>query len=126
MGLWTPPETFKSLLMSWSTNEAFTDPAIRRPMSFRSEFKFFLKDIPVEITVRLFNPIHSEDIVVEQSHTISVPGAGPVEESVCADETQEGEVVQAVVRRFVSSYNAAIAQGMKPDASWLKLDTNFR
>ena len=51
-----------------------TDPAIREPMAFRSEFKFFLRDIPVEITLRLYNPIHSSTIVVRQSHLISVPG----------------------------------------------------
>ena len=63
--------------MSWSTSEAFTDPAIREPRSFRSEFKFFLRDIPVEITLRLYSPIHSDNLVVRQSHTISVPGLDP-------------------------------------------------
>ena len=111
--------------MSWSTNEAFTDPAIRGSMSFRSEFKFFLKEIPVEITLRLYDPIHSEDIVVRQSHMISVPEMGPAQEPVCADQTLEGEVVQSVIRQFLDVYNAAVGKGLKPEASWLKLDTNF-
>lgn len=111
--------------MSWSTSEALTDPAIRNPISFRSEFRFFLKEIPVEITLRFFNQIHSDDLVVRTSHSISVPGLGPVEQAACADESKEGEVIQSVVHGFVCVYNAAIAQGLKPDASWLKRNADF-
>lgn len=111
--------------MSWSTREAFTDPAIRESMAFRSEFRFHLRDIPVEITLRLFDPIHAENIVIRQSHTISVPGLDPVELDACADDTQVGEVIQCVVSGFVRVYNAAIAQGQKPDASWLKPNPDF-
>ena len=67
--------------MSWSISEAMTDPAIREPMSFRSEFRFYLRDIPVEITLRLYNPIHSSTIIVRQSHLISVPGLDGQEEA---------------------------------------------
>jgi hypothetical protein len=49
--------------MSWSLTEALTDPAIRKAVSFRSEFKFFLGDIPVEITLRLCKPIHSSALI---------------------------------------------------------------
>lgn len=111
--------------MSWSTSEALTDPAVRKPISFHSEFRFFLKDIPVEITLRIFNQIHSDDLIVRQSHTISVPSLGPVEPTPCADQSQEGEVIQSVVHSFVTVYHAAIAQGLKPDASWLKRNPDF-
>ena len=111
--------------MSWSTSEAFTDPAIRDPMSFRSEFKFFLRDIPVEITLRSYSPIHSDKVVVRQSHTISVPGLDPAQQAACADDSKEGEVIQSVIHGFVCVYNAAITQGLKPDASWLKRNADF-
>lgn len=112
--------------MSWSTSEALTDPAIREPMSFHSEFKFFLRDIPVEITVRLFNPIHSSTVIVRPSHLISVPGLDPQEKAACEDSTRDGEVLQQVVSEFVCVYNAAIAKGLRPDASWLQANPEFR
>jgi hypothetical protein len=45
--------------MSWSKEEALTDPAVREPMIFASEVRFRLRDIPTEITVRLYRPLHS-------------------------------------------------------------------
>lgn len=88
--------------MSWSPTEAMTDPAIRAPMSFRSEFKFLLRDIPVEITLRLYNPIHSSTIVVRRSHLISVPGLDRPEQASGEDQTQDGEALQNVISEFVS------------------------
>ena len=111
--------------MSWSTSEAMTDPAIREPMAFRSEFKFFLRNIPVEITLCLYNPIHSTTVVVRQSHLISVPGLDQHEQGVCEDQTQDGEVLQSVVSQFVCVYNAAVAKGLKPDSSWLQQNPDF-
>jgi len=103
-----------------------TDPAIREPMSFRSEFKFFLRDIPVEITLRLYNPIHSSTIVVRRSHLISVPGLARPEPASGEDQTQDGEALQSAISEFVSAYNAATAKGLKPDASWLQQNPEFR
>jgi len=60
-----------------------TDPAIREPISFRSEFKFFLRDIPVEITLRLYNPVHSDTVIVRQSHFIAVAGVDQEEQAAC-------------------------------------------
>jgi hypothetical protein len=111
--------------MSWSISEAMTDPAIREPMAFHSEFKFFLRDIPVEITIRLYNPIHSSSVLSRQSHTISVPGLDPQEQTACEDQTQDGEVLQSVISGFVCAYNAAVAKGLKPDPSWLKQNPAF-
>jgi hypothetical protein len=111
--------------MSWSISEAMTDPAIREPMSFRSEFRFFLRDIPVEITLRLYNPIHSSTIIVRQSHLISVPGLDGPGQASCEDQTQDGEVLQSVVNEFVCIYNAAIAKGLKPETNWLQQNPGF-
>ena len=111
--------------MSWSTSEALTDPAIREPLSFRSEFRFHLRDIPVEITVRLYNRVHSSTVMLRQSHTISVPGLDPQEQASCEDETQDGEVLQNLISHFVCVYNVAVGKGMKPDASWLQRNPDF-
>ena len=112
--------------MSWSTSEALTDPAIREPMSFRSEFKFFLRDIPVEITLRLYNPIHSSTVIVRRSHLISVPGLDQARPANCEDQVHEGEALQIVISELVRVYNAAIAKGLKPEASWLQQNPEFR
>ncbi len=111
--------------MSWSTSEAMTDPAIREPMSFRSEFKFHLKDIPVGITLRLYSGIHSGTVIVRQSHFISVPGLDKQEQAACEDQTEDGEALQSVVSGLVCVYNAAIAKGLKPEASWLQSNPEF-
>ena len=95
MGLLLRPARHSFRFMSWSTSEAMTDPAIREPIDFRSEFKFFLRDIPVEITLRLYSPIHSSEILVRQSHLISVPGLDPQEQAACEDQTRKAKYCKA-------------------------------
>jgi len=112
--------------MSWSISEAMTDPAIREPMSFRSEFKFFLRDIPIEITLRLYNPIHSNTVVVRRSHLILIPGLDRKAKASGEDQTQDGEALQSVISEFVSAYNDAIARDLRPDGSWLQQNPEFR
>ncbi len=113
-------------MSNWSTSEALTDPAIREPIAFRSEFRFHLRDIPTEITLRVYNPIHSSTVLVRQSHSISVPGLDPQEQAACEDQTQEGEALQAVIGQLVCTYNAAVEKGLKPDPSWLQPNADFR
>jgi hypothetical protein len=102
-----------------------TDPAIREPMTFRSEFRFSLRDIPVEITLRLYSPIHSSSIVVRKSHRLSIPGLDEPIQVGADEQTEEGEALQEVICQFVHAYNAAIAKGLKPDTSWLQQDPKF-
>ena len=80
-----------------------TDPAIREPMSFRSEFKFLLKGIPTEITLRLYNPIHSSAVVVRQSHRIAIPGLDAQERAACEDDKALPLWIEA--RRLYHSVN---------------------
>jgi hypothetical protein len=112
--------------MSWSREEAVTDPAIVHPMKFLSEFRFSLRDIPVEIIVRLYKPVHSGKIVARRSHDITVEGisAGPGENF--DDDCSEGEALREAVNKLVSVYNAARAKGLKPEASWLKPNPDFK
>jgi hypothetical protein len=109
----------------WSREEALTDPAIREPLVFLSEFRFSLRDIPVEIAVRLYRPVHSNKIVVRRSHDISVSGLNAQKAAECGDDSKEGEVLHGAVDELLCVYNAARAQGLKPDASWLKPNTDF-
>ena len=111
--------------MSWSREEALTDPAIREPLIFLSEFRFCLRDIPVEIAVRLYRPLHSGKIVVRRSHDISVSGLDPQQAAACNDDSGEGEVLHAAVDELICVYNAARAQGLTPDKSWLKPNADF-
>jgi hypothetical protein len=109
----------------WSREEALTDPAIRQPLVFISEFRFSLRDIPVEIAVRLYRPVHSSKIVVRRSHDISVSGLSAQQATECKDDSKEGEVLHAAVDELLCVYNAARANGLKPDTSWLKPNPNF-
>ncbi len=113
-------------MSNWSISEALTDPAIHQPITLRSEFKFTLRHIPTEITLRLYTPLHSSAVLVRQSHSISVPGLDPQEPAACEDETQEGEALQAVISQLVCTYNAGVAKGLQPDASWLQTNPDFR
>ena len=102
-----------------------TDPAVRDAMIFRSEYRFCLRDIPVEITLRLYKPIHSSSIVVRKSHRLSIPGVDEQTRTTAEEQTEEGEALQGVICEFVHIYNAAVAKGLKPDSSWLQQDSKF-
>ena len=106
--------------MSWSREEALTDPAISEPMKFLSEFRFCLRDIPVEITIRLYQPVHSGRIVIRRSHDIAVDGVSSAKTHNYDENSSEGEALEAAVCDLVAVYNAARAKGLKPDRSWLK------
>src|SRR5207237_10315631 len=109
----------------WSRDEAVTEPSLRDPLIFLSEFVFSLRDIPTEISVRLYRPIHSAKIVVRRSHDMSVSGLNAQQAAKCEDESKEGEVLHAAVDELLCVYNAARAQGLRPDASELNLNSNF-
>ncbi len=112
--------------MSWSREEALTDPAVVEPMKFLSEFRFSLRDIPGEITVRLYQPVHSGKVVVRRSHDLAIKGLNSAQTEKCDDDSSEGDVLHAAVNELVCLYNAARAQGLKPDASWLKPNADFK
>jgi len=112
--------------MSWSREEALTDPAIVEPMRFLSEFRFSLKGIPTEITVQLYKPVHSGKIVIRRSHHVAVEGISSAKTHDYDEESSEGDALQAAVCDLVSVYNQARAKGSKPDASWLKPNPDFK
>src|SRR5438105_4757702 len=112
--------------MSWSREEALTDPAVREAMMFTSEFRFCLRDIPTEIILRLYRPLHSGRLVVRRSHDLLIPQVtAPAPAAHVDDGDSEGDVLHVVVDEMVSLYNTARAQGLTPDTSWLKPNANF-
>src|SRR5438105_7838052 len=103
----------------WSREEALTDPSIREPLIFLSEFRFSLRDIPTEITIRLYRPIHSSKIIVRRSHDVSVNGVDAAAAAPPDDEGHEGEVLHGAVDQHLSLYNAARTKRLNTDTSWL-------
>lgn len=95
------------------------------PMKLLSEFHFSLRDIPTEIVVRLYQPVHSADILVRRSHDIVIDGI-KAPASDCDNCSSEGEVLQAAVNDLIAAYNAARAKGLKPDSSWLEPNADFK
>ncbi len=113
--------------MSWSREEALTDPAVREPMIFVSEFRFHLKDIPTEITVRLYRPLHSGDYLVRRSHHLSIPQVQVPAAAAEDDEApSEGRALHQVMEEYISLYNAACAEGLIPSPIWLVRNPEFR
>jgi hypothetical protein len=92
---------------------------------FLSEFRFFLRDIPTEITVRLYQPMHSGGIVFRRSHDIAISGVNPPAPIECEDDCGEGEILHVAVNDLIAVYNAARAKGLKPETSWLKPNARF-
>src|SRR5438270_6829730 len=105
--------------MSWSREEALTDPAVREPMMFTSEFRFRLRDIPTEIILRLYRPLHSGRIVVRRSHDLSISWfAAPAPAAHSDVRESVGGGLHALVDEMVSLYNSACRQGLTPDSCW--------
>ena len=113
--------------MSWSREEALTDPAVREPMIFVSEFRFHLKDIATEITIRLYRPLFHGDYIVRRSHHLSIPQVEipptPAEDD---GEPSEGGALHKAMQEYISLYNAACAQGLVPSPIWLTRNPEFR
>jgi hypothetical protein len=111
--------------MSWSREEALTDPAVKEPMMFLSEFRFHLRDIPTEITMRIYRPLQSGGIIVRRSHNLSIPQFAAPAPAKETEIESEGEALHAAVNELIQYYNAARAKGLKPEASWLVPNAGF-
>ena len=112
--------------MSWSKEEALTDPAVRDPMIFLSEFLFRLKDIPTDVTIRLYRPLHSGRMVARRSHDLVIPGVPAPAAPEGEEPDSEGAALHIAINELVQTYNAARAKGLNPDASWLKPNEQFQ
>jgi hypothetical protein len=112
--------------VSWSREEALTDPAVREPMMFVSESRFNLRDIPTEITIRVYRLLFSDQYVAHCSHKLAIPRVStppsPTEDDA---KSSEGATLHQAVEQLVALYNAARSQGLTPEASWLIPNADF-
>src|SRR5689334_18987042 len=112
--------------MSWSREEALTDPAVRDPLIFVSEFRFRLPEIPTEIVIRIYRPLFSGQYVARSSHKLAVPRVNPPAPPADDNaEPSEGRTLHQAVDEFVSVYKAARAKGLTPEAAWLIPNADF-
>ena len=94
---------------------------------FVSEFRFHLKDISTEITLRLYRPLFSGDYIVRRSHDLSIPQVqAPAPTAEDDAEPSEGGALHKAMDELISHYNAACAQGLTPTPIWLVRNTEFR
>src|SRR5205823_12917505 len=99
--------------MSWSREEALTDPAVREPMMFTSAFRFRLRDIPTEGILRRYRSLHSGRIVVRRSHDLSIPQVAAPAPAPRADASvMECASLHAAVDEVFSVYNTARVSGL--------------
>jgi hypothetical protein len=111
--------------MPWTVETALGDAAVEQPVQFVSEFKFFLKDIPTEITIRLYRPVNGSGVQFTQSHFIQTPDqAGPYRTSRPWND-DEPRALHQVIDGLTSYYKAAVLNGHKPSADWLHENSHF-
>jgi len=94
-------------------------------MIFVSEVRFRLRDIPTEIVLRLYRPLHSGRIILRRSHDLTIPKIAPPVPAQPHGNDSEGEALHAAVHEIVSLYNAARDEGLTPDVSWLTPNKDF-
>ncbi len=93
---------------------------------FVSEFRFVLRDIPTEITIRIHRPIFAGQYVARCSHKLVIPGVNaPAVPDEDGAEPSEGRTLHNAVEQLVAPYNAARSQGLAPSTSWLVPNTEF-
>ena len=105
--------------------DILSQKGIETPVRFVSEYRFYLKYIPVSITIRLYEPALGDGYFFKQSHLIHTPvQAGPYMTDHATGSSEEA-AVQRALETFLSYYNGAIKEGYEPEESWLVPNKNF-
>lgn len=111
--------------MKKTTDTLFIHDSIDCAFEFVSEHRFFLKDIPIEIIIRLERPIGADGIYFKQSHFIQTPlQAGPYATSRPWND-DEMSALRQVVTAFTTEYTTAVSKGHQPSKEWLVANENF-
>lgn len=105
--------------MPWSIDEALNDEAIEKTELTQSGYSFWLRGIPVEISVILsVNPVHG-GFNFHLSHFINTPSqAGPYRPSRPWGD-YEAYALHLAVTAITQYYNQAIGEGHQPSREWL-------
>jgi hypothetical protein len=84
-----------------------------------AEYKFELENIPVTISIRLYQRIVEGDIEVRQSHYIRTPLMSHPHIPETSRYSNLDDAVLEAIKGFTVLYNAALQQGFSPNESWL-------
>ena len=120
------------VLMCWTEEEkkAFKQyvdsELIHEPIKLIGGYKFYLGTLKHEITIRLFVPFQSQQILFEQSHFIHTPTQLGAYETSRPWNDNVYAAINQVLQGFTEYYNSAIRAGYEPDDSWLVPNPNFR
>lgn len=105
--------------MPWTPKDALNNPAVEYPMQLVGEYKFRLKGILTEITIRLYKPFSSDGVEFQQSHFIKTPLQGTEYRTSRPSNSDEGSALHQVVHGLTSHYEAAVRAGHAPSEEWL-------
>lgn len=111
--------------MSWTINAALDDPLIDGPMVFLSEFKFSLKGISTEITIRLYRPHRGAGVIFDQSHFIHTPEQGTPYRTSRPQNDDEASALHQAISGMTRFYEIAVNKGHSPSSSWLVPNDSF-
>ena len=111
--------------MPWTIESALENELIQNQRKLLSEYKFELGEIPVEITIRMYQQLKGNKVEFTQSHFIHTPKqAGPYKTSIPIKD-YEAEALHQVVSAFSNYYSQAVSAGCKPSPSWLIKNEEF-
>jgi len=105
--------------------ELFSREGIEMPKRFVSEYRFYLKGIADQITIRLYEAVLGDGYLFTQSHFIRTPiQAGPYTTDHATGSSEEA-AIQRALKTFLSYYDGAIKEGHEPEDTWLFPNKNF-
>jgi hypothetical protein len=105
--------------MPHTIESVFDDPAIELPRQFVSEFKFSLKDIGVEIRIKIYRFLSSSKFGFEQSHYIKTPQQGGPYRPGLAAFGNEAAALHQAVQSIMTHYEPAVQAGIEPCDEWM-------
>ena len=105
--------------------EIFRQEGIEMPERFVSEYRFYLKGIAAQITIRLYEAVLGDGYLFTQSHFIQTPVQAGAYRTDHANGSSEEVAIQRALRTFLSYYDAAIKEGHEPEDAWLVPNKNF-
>ena len=106
--------------MPWTIDEALNDEAIERIERTNSGYSFWLKGIPIEVSVVLsINPVRG-GYNFNLSHFIKTPSqAGPYRPGRPWGD-DEAYALHLAVTAITQYYNQAVKEGHSPSEEWLR------
>ena len=111
--------------MPWKVEQVLAHAFVREPRRLLREYQFFVGEIPVAITIGLYELIGSKQIEFDQSHFIRTPDQIAPDTTIVRAWDSEGDALEAAISPFVEDYGAAVAEGYKPRESWLVRNEDF-